>query len=50
MALVWGLAKQIAPMFNAPWSNEMQLSYVEALAMAKEQDGESTAMYFQCDA
>lgn len=49
-ALCWGLAMDICPMFNAAWTPEMQLNYTTALAMAKEQDGETTAMYFMPNA
>lgn len=47
MALAWGLAKQIAPMFNAPWTQEMQGNFADALAMAKETEPETDTIYFQ---
>lgn len=47
LALVWGLAKQIAPMFNAPWTQEMQGNFEAAMAMAKEEDHEISTMFFQ---
>ena len=47
-ALTFGLAKDIAPMFNAPWSKEMEDNYNNSLALAKETTPETTQMYFQC--
>jgi hypothetical protein len=47
LALVYGLAKLIAPMFNAPWTKEMEDNYGMALAMAREADPATTALYFQ---
>ena len=47
MALCWGLARQICPMFNAVWTEEMKINYAEALAMAKESNPEIVNMYFQ---
>ncbi len=47
MALFQGLAKMIAPIFNAPWTNEQQQNYQEAVAMARESFGETSTMYFQ---
>jgi len=47
LALAYGLAKIIAPMFNAPWTKEMEDNYLSALAMAREADPESTSAYFQ---
>jgi len=47
MALSWGLAKQICPMFNSPWTQEMQTNYFEALTMAREADAEVTSLFFQ---
>lgn len=49
-ALFWGLAKQIAPMFNAPWTKEMEDNFGTALKMAQEPDAETTEMYFQPNA
>lgn len=48
-ALCWGLAKRIAPMYNAIWSNEMQENYLEATAMAKEGNAETSEFYFKCN-
>jgi len=46
-ALVWGLAKEIGPMFNATFTKDMQDNYTTALALAREQDGETNTFYFQ---
>ncbi len=47
MPLCLGLSKQIAPMFNAPWTQEMETNYREALAMAKEGNSDISSLYFQ---
>lgn len=47
MALTWGLAKQIAPMFDAEWSRDMETNLAESLSMAREQDSETSSLYFQ---
>jgi len=46
-ALCWGLSKEIAPMFNAVWTKEMDDNRRDSLAMAQEADAETTSMYFQ---
>jgi len=48
-ALVWSLTKELCPMFNAIWSQEMQSNYTEAMAVARNLDPNRTAMYFQCN-
>lgn len=50
MALAWGLAKQICPMFNAPWTQEMQANFADSMAMAKETEPETESLYFQPNA
>jgi hypothetical protein len=45
--LTWMLAKHIAPMFNAPWTQEMQLNYTESAAVARNKDVDTTVYYFQ---
>lgn len=50
LPLVWGLAQQIAPMFNAPWTPEMQANLGMALASAREQYPETSQLYFQPNA
>ena len=50
LALAWGLAQQIAPMFNVPFTDDMKLNASTALAMAREADPETTSLYFQPDA
>lgn len=47
MALAWGLTKQIAPMFNVPFTPDMDKNYMEALAMARQSNAETTEFYFQ---
>lgn len=49
-ALCWGLAREIAGMFDAVWTQDMDLNYREAVAMAREADTETTSMYFQINA
>jgi hypothetical protein len=46
-ALCWGLAREIAPMFDSDWTQEMQANYDQSLLMAREGDPETTALYFQ---
>lgn len=48
-ALCWGLSKEIAGMFDAEWTNDMNDNYREAVAMAREPDGDKTMMFFQVD-
>lgn len=45
-ALCWGLSREICAMFDAEWTTDMDLNYREALAMAREADSETTALYF----
>jgi hypothetical protein len=47
LALSWGLAKQMAPMFNAPWTQTMETNYREALGIAQRKDPEIQTMFFQ---
>ena len=49
MALCWGLSKQIAGMFDAVWTKDMDDNHNSAIAMAKEADAEVTSFYFQRD-
>jgi hypothetical protein len=46
-ALCWGGAKEICGMFDAVWTQDMQESYMEAVAMAREGDSDTTTFYFQ---
>lgn len=48
--LCWGLSREIAGMFDADWTKDMDLNYREAMAMAREGDPETTSMYFVADA
>jgi hypothetical protein len=45
--LCWGLAREIAGMFDAVWTAEMNQNLLESLAMAHEADSETTSFYFQ---
>lgn len=46
-ALCWGLSHEIAAMFDADWSKDMQDNYDQSLSMAREGDPETTALFFQ---
>jgi hypothetical protein len=46
-ALGWGGAKDIAAMFDCPWTQDMEQNYQDSIAMAKEADSEVTRIYFQ---
>jgi len=45
--LCWALSREICGMFDAVWTQDMDTNYKEAMAMAKEQDAETTSFYFQ---
>ena len=45
--LCWGLSREIAGMFDAIWTQDMDLNYRESMAMAREADTETTSFYFQ---
>lgn len=45
--LCWGLAREIAGMFDAVWTAEMNQNLLESLAMAHEADTETTSFFFQ---
>lgn len=47
LALTWGLSKQIAPMFNAPWTQLMETNYQAAVQIAGHKDAEVSTLYFQ---
>ena len=47
LALSWGLAKQICPMFNAVWTPLMEENYRAALATAQKKDPERQTIFFQ---
>jgi hypothetical protein len=47
LALCWGLAKQIAPQYNSPWTPLMQDNYTTALRIAQQKDPERVTMFFQ---
>jgi len=42
-----GLSKEIAPMFNMPWTQELETMLQESLAFARQKDAETTTLYFQ---
>lgn len=46
-ALCWGLSREIAGMFDAVWTQDMDLNYRESAAIAREADAETTSVYFQ---
>jgi len=45
-ALCWGLSKQIAPMFNAPWGPVMEQNFQEAVTFARHSNTETSDVYF----
>jgi hypothetical protein len=47
MALCWGLTKQIAPMFNLPFTKDMQDNLTDSLAIARQPDSDVNNIYFQ---
>jgi len=47
LAISWGLSKQIAPMYNMPWTQVMESNYQAAVAIAGHKDAEVTTLYFQ---
>jgi hypothetical protein len=47
LALAWGLTKQIAPMFNLPFTKDMQDNLTDSLAIAREADSDVNNIYFQ---
>ena len=49
-ALCWGLSKQIAPMFNAVWSQTMEMIYTETITYARQSNPETTEVYFLSNA
>lgn len=46
LALVWGLAEQIAPMFNVGWTAKMDQLAGKSLAIAQRKEPEINRMYF----
>lgn len=49
-ALCWGGSREICGMFDAVWTQDMQENYLEAVAMAREGDSDTTTFYFQPNA
>lgn len=45
--LSWSLARQIAPIFNMPWSRSQENNFQQATAFAKNKDAEISEVYFQ---
>ena len=45
-ALEWELARIICPMFDGVWSPEMEANRLTAVMTAREQDAETTELYF----
>lgn len=50
LALALGLAKLIAPMYGATWSQANEANYTTALAIAQRKEPEVSMLYFQCNA
>jgi hypothetical protein len=46
-ALEWELAFRLAPKFEKPWTQEMQLNYTQATAIGRQLNPENTSQYFQ---
>lgn len=47
LALCWELSKQIRPMFpQAVWTQDMEMTYREAVGIAKRKDPEISTLYF----
>ena len=49
LALCWGLSKQAAPMYNAPWTPLMESNWASAVTIAMKKDPEIRMDYFQCN-
>jgi hypothetical protein len=47
LALSWGLSKQIAPMYNMPWTEVMEANFRASTMIAAHKDAEVCTMYFQ---
>jgi hypothetical protein len=47
LALAWGLASEITPMFNAQWTAKMEENFKRALSIAQRKDPERVSLYFQ---
>jgi hypothetical protein len=50
LALSWGLSKQIASMFSAPWTPLMEENQKLSLAIAQQKDPERITLFFQSGA
>jgi hypothetical protein len=47
LAISWGLSRQIAPMYNMPWTQLMESNYTTATMIAGHKDAEINTMFFQ---
>lgn len=47
LPLSWALSKQIAPMYNMPWTQVMESNYQASLSVAGHKDAEVCTLYFQ---
>lgn len=47
LALCWGLAEQIAPMFSVTWNQGLAATAGKALAIAQRKDPERVTLFFQ---
>lgn len=50
LALTWGLAEQICPMFKKRWTDKMEQLKSTAMSISRNKDGEISVMYFQSGA
>lgn len=49
-ALCWGATREIAPMFDAEWTDDMSANLTESLLMARQENAETTSLYFEPNA
>lgn len=47
LAIAWGLSSEIAPMFNAAWTQKMDENFKRALSIAQHKDPERVSIFFQ---
>jgi hypothetical protein len=47
LPLAWGLASEIAPMFNAAWTEKMEENFKRSLMIAQRKEPERVTMFFQ---
>lgn len=49
-ALCWGLTREICPMFDAEYTEDIKENLLESLGMARQGDPETTTLYFEANA